>query len=199
MLPANESCTDHSASWRTASKSSANCAASSSPSLSNCTAEPRNGRKEATSLSWSDWLIRRCAKRSFSSSRARSAIAVFSCCFARSISTFCCAAFASDAAFCSPAKSLFALAAFISSVATWPRKVKLAWSKSAMCSAFRKSSAPVSSSFRLLAFIAMTVQANATSKVAAIPQFASVISEPSRSMEFHRLLNLIALSSRCSR
>jgi hypothetical protein len=46
---------------------------------------------------------------SLRSSRLFSAIAVFSCCFARSISTLCWEAFASDADFCKPAKSLFAL------------------------------------------------------------------------------------------
>jgi len=56
--------------------------ASNCESRVRCTIEPRNGCKEATNLSWSDWLIRRCAKRCWSSKRALSAFAALVCCFA---------------------------------------------------------------------------------------------------------------------
>ena len=95
--PIYVSCTDHPASLNTDSKSSANCAASPSPSLVRFTTEPWNGRSAATIFLWSDALIRRCSRRCWSSRRASSAFAALACCSA----------------------------AFVSKVATWPRMMRL--------------------------------------------------------------------------
>src|SRR5947209_7114673 len=65
----------------------------------------------------------------------RSASAARSCCSASVVSTLCCAALASAASFskdavrpCCSTNSFFASAAAVSSVATWPRKVRLSLS-----------------------------------------------------------------------
>lgn len=80
--PLSETFTVHSASRNTETMSSANRAASSSPNFSKFTTDPRYGRREATNLSWSALLIRRWAKRCWSSNKAFSALAALVCCFA---------------------------------------------------------------------------------------------------------------------
>jgi hypothetical protein len=84
--PIYVSCTDHPASLNTDSKSSANCAASPSPSLVRFTTEPWNGSSAATIFLWSVALIRRCSRRCCSSKRASSAFAALVCCSAAFVS-----------------------------------------------------------------------------------------------------------------
>jgi len=112
-MPTLVTFTLHSASEKTAIMSSANCAASESPNLVKCTIDPRYIRREVTYLSWSALLIQRCAKRCWSSTKDRSAMAAFSRCLASSVSTFCCAALAFAASLSKAWALLLALAAMV--------------------------------------------------------------------------------------
>ena len=84
-----------------------------------------SGESNRTSACFCSSDKRRGLIFSWSSSKARSAIAARSRCLARSISTFCCAALASSAAFWRFNKSFTVLPAAISSVATLLRRVKV--------------------------------------------------------------------------
>lgn len=84
MLPTKDRFTIHPASCRTEIMSSANWAASSSPSLVKLTAEPADGFNRETNLLCWLGLILRWARRPWSPNKANSAFAARSCCLATS-------------------------------------------------------------------------------------------------------------------
>ena len=162
-IPMTLSLTSQPALPKMASKSSANCAASASPSLVSCTFDPRKGRKEAAILSWAALLIRRCASLCCSSRRDCSASAALASCWAISPLAF--------------ARSIPSWRfPFFSSSVSCPSSVIFA--------VLFDSSIAARASFLLPAFMTITVNRKPRSKDTAMPQLARVITLASRSIEF---------------
>ncbi len=129
----------HPASTRIFSKSVAKLDASSEFTLSTIMLPLCPAFSAATSFARCSGSTRRSLTRCCNATSVRSAIAVRSCCAANCNSTRCCAARASDAAFCNLARPFEESIAFVSSVTTWPRSTRFALFSCSMSNWYRAS------------------------------------------------------------